>query len=248
LSEGRVCLLSTDYDGTLSPLDVTLEESRLSPGLDVVLRGIAEKAKLAVVTSKSFDFIKRRVPYAHAWGCVGGLDVRFGNGPDFTVSSSLDVEAALDKAKAILGDEVSYEEKRSSSSLLGFSVDWRGRPTPPELANAIAALNRDGLYVARQPHDTFVDFFASQPDKGAALSRIKDALCGSGVAMFLGDSSTDNSAFWRIEIPVGVDHGQPLAPLECAFVVAQANVTPFLRALLERDMVFDPGLPGVTRK
>jgi hypothetical protein len=105
LNGGRVSLLFSDYDGTLSPLDVTREESRLSPSLDAVLRGIASKAKLAVVTSKSFDFISVRIPYAHAWGCIAGLDVRFADGQEFAVSPDLDVEAALEKTKAMLDGE-----------------------------------------------------------------------------------------------------------------------------------------------
>jgi hypothetical protein len=93
-----------------------------------------------------------------------------------------------------------------------------------------------------------VDFFGARPDKGAAVLRIKEAFGVSGCAIFMGDSSTDNPAFWEVEVPVGVDHGQPLSPLDCAFVVTQGDVTPFLRALYERDMVFDPGLPGLLRK
>jgi len=248
LSGGRISLLSTDYDGTISPLEATLEESRVSPFLDVVLRGIAEKTKLAIVTSKSFDFISSRVPYAHAWGCIGGLDLRFRGGREFAAPPALDVEAALKKANALLGDRVSYEEKRSSTSLLGFSVDWRGRPTPPELPKAIAALKGDGLFVSREPHEPFVDFFVSRPDKGSAVSKIKEAFGASRGTAFLGDSSTDNAAFWQVEIPVGIDHGQSLSSLECAFFVAQRDVTPFLSALSERDMVFDPGLPGLVRR
>jgi hydroxymethylpyrimidine pyrophosphatase-like HAD family hydrolase len=248
LSGDRISLLTTDYDGTLSPLDATLEDSRVSPTLEVVLRAIAEKTKLAVVTSKSFEFIRRRVPYANAWGCVGGLDVRFDDGKEFTASPPVDVEAALRKAKAILGDAVSYEEKRGPTSLLGFSVDWRGRPTPTDVARAMATLKKDGICVAHEPHNPFADFFGSPPDKGAAVSRIKEALGVSGGALFMGDSSTDNPAFWEVEIPVGIDHGQPLGSLECSFIVTQDGVTPFLRGLYERDMVFGPGLPGLLRK
>jgi hypothetical protein len=66
--------------------------------------------------------------------------------------------------------------------------------------------------------------------------------------MFMGDSVTDNPAFWEAEISVGVDHGQRMGSLECAFVVTERDVTPFLKALHQKDMVFDSGLPGVTRK
>jgi len=249
MSRDRISLLSSDYDGTLSPFEVTREESRVPPDLDVVLRGIAEKAKLAIVTSKSFDFISSRIPYAQAWGCSGGLDVRFKDGREFAASPPIDVGAELRKTKRMLGEQVSYEEKRSSTLLLGFSVDWRGRPAPTGLSRAIAALQRDGLFVAHEPQNPFVDFFGSRPDKGRAVSRIKEVLgaTGSGT-IFMGDSSTDNPAFWEVGIPVGVDHGQPLGSLECDFVVTQRDVTPFLSALYQRDMVFDPGLPGLHRR
>jgi hypothetical protein len=248
LNGGKVSLLFSDYDGTLSPLDVTREESRLSPSLDAVLRGIASKAKLAVVTSKSFEFISARIPYAHAWGCIAGLDVRFADGREFAVSPDLDVEAALEKTKAMLDGEASYEEKRGSAGLLGLSGNGRGRPAPAGVAKAGDAMRRDGLYVAREPSEPFVDFLCSPPSKGAAVSHIRNTLGVSGGALFMGDSPIDNPAFREVDIPVGIDHGQPLGPLECAFIVSQRDVAPFLKALYDRDMVFDPALPGLLRK
>ncbi len=248
MKDGRISLLSTDYDGTLSPLDVKVEESSPSSSLDAILRAIATKAKLAVVTSKSFEFISTRIPYANSWGCVSGLDLRFDDGTEFAVSPTVDVEAELSKAKAMLGDGVAYEEKRSSASLLGFSVDWRGRSAPPEVAHAVDELEKDGLYVARDPLNPFVDFFCSVPDKGTAVQRIKKEFGLSRGTLFMGDSPSDNPAFREVDVAIGVDHGQPLGALECGYVVSQDDVTRFLKSLYDRDMMFHPGLAGLLRR
>ena len=248
MTQDRISLLASDYDGTLSSLEATREESRLPPPLDSVLRAIAGKAKLAVVTSKSFDFISTRIPYAHAWGCVSGLDIRLKDGSELAASPRVDVLAALKKARSILGDSAAYEEKRGAESLLGFAVDWRGRATPAGLDDAIETLVGDGLYVVRDSANPFVDFFGSRPDKGAALALIRDALAPSGATMFLGDSPGDNPAFRVADVAVGVDHGQPLRSLECDFVVSQGDVASFLNSLYERDMTFAAVLPGVLKK
>jgi trehalose-6-phosphatase len=248
VSESRIALLATDYDGTLSPLDSSREESRLPTPLDAVLRGIAGKAKLAVITSKSFEFIFDRIPYAHAWGCVSGLDLRFKDGTEIAASPRVDVEAELKKAKTILGDSVAYEEKRGSRSLLGFSVDWRGRSPPGSLEEAIESMTKGGLHVSREASNPFVDFFCTRPDKGAALAKIKASLKVSGPAMFMGDSPSDNPAFREADIAVGVDNGQMLDALECHFVVSHEGVPAFLKSLYERDMTFAAVLPGVLKK
>lgn len=248
MSEGRIGLLSTDYDGTLSPLDSTREDSKLPAPLDAVLRSIAGRTKLAVITSKSFDFIHVRIPYAHAWGCVGGLDIRFMDGSELTTAPGVDVDAGLKKAKAMLGAGVDYEEKRGSGTLLGFSVDWRGRPPPSKLEEAIDELKQDGFYIDRDISNPFVDFLCSRPDKGTALARIKAGLSTSGLTMFIGDSPTDNPAFREADVAVGVDHGQPLSALEYDFVVHADGVRPLLEGLLARDMEFGAILPKILRK
>jgi hypothetical protein len=248
MKDDRISCLFTDYDGTLSPLDVDVEESWLSSSLDAVLREISGKSKLAVVTSKSFEFISRRIPYAHAWGCICGLVVRFDDGKEFTVSPSIDVGRGLEEAKEMLGNTVTYEEKRSSASLLGFSLNWRGNPVPPGLARVVAKLKQEGYYVSHDISDPFADFFCSPPDKGGAVSRIKKAFGLSGATMFMGDSTADNPAFLEVDVPVGVDHGQKLDSLRCEFLLNYGDVAPFLRALSQQDMVFTPALPGLRRE
>jgi trehalose-6-phosphatase len=241
------CVL-TDFDGTISPLEATREDAKIPSDIEEVLKRIAGQTKLAVVTSKSFDYVSPRIPFADAWGCIGGLDVRFEDGKEFTISSSIDVRAGINKAEAILGDCVTYEEKWSSHSLLGFAVDWRGREAPRELAKLTAGLAEAGFYVSHDISAPFVDFFCSRPDKGDAVVKIKETLGVSEPSMFMGDSSSDNPAFLEVGVSVGIDHGQPVQVLDCDYILKWEEISAFLRALSENNMVFAPDLSGLRRK
>lgn len=210
---------------------------------------VSSKATLAVITSKSFGFIFPRISYAHAWACVSGLDIRFPDGREITVSACRGMESGLSAAKVMLGPAVAFEEKRNSSGeLLAFSADWRGGSAPANLEAAMTALSSGGYCVSYYPPNPFVDAFCEQPDKGLAMIRIKDASNVEGRAIYLGDSPADNSAFREADIAIGVAHGQPTEGLDCEYLVSFSDLPAFLGALSEKEMVFSPALPGVRRK
>lgn len=240
--------MATDYDGTLSEMEQSREQSRPNPALERILREITGKAKLAIVTSKSFDFVSTRIPYANSWGCVSGLDLRFDDGGEFAVSCSIDMEEELSRARKLVGDVVHYEEKRGPGSLLGFAIDWRGRRKPWNLDRLVAAMEGDGVYVLKDKSHPFIDFFCSKPDKGAALSRIKKEFGVAKGTMVLGDSRADNDAFREGDVTVAVEHGQELDGLDCEFIVNREDLSRFLAALYKEEMAFRPDLPGLSRK
>ncbi len=241
------CLLA-DYDGTLAPMEVERSRSSIPPALDSVLRVIAGGTRLGIITAKSFGFIRVRVPYATAWACVYGLDLHFRDGTQLTVESSVDMEGALTRARQTARQGVDFEEKRDSSRLIGFSVDWRNVTFPPQVPALISEMTDRGLYCSYEPPNRFADFLCAPPRKGSALESIKAAGRDDGKTMFLGDSSADNPAFRVADVRMGVAHGQNLAPLECEFVTTSADLPKFLKALVDHGMRFEPGLPGIRRK
>ena len=203
---------------------------------------------MGIITAKSYGFIHGRVPYATAWACVYGLDLRFSDGTKVTVEPSVDMEGALARARRITRKGVDFEEKRDSSRLIGFSVDWRNVVFPPEISTLISEMSEMGLFCSYEPPNRFADFLCEAPRKDHALERIKAAGYDDGKTLFLGDSSSDNPAFRVADVKIGVAHGQDLGPLECDLVTTPADLPAFLRALLDHGMRFEPGLPGIRRK
>ncbi len=248
MSDDRVTVLFTDYDGTLAPVDVEPSKSAIPPALDSALRGIAHKSRVAVITAKSYDHIHHRMPYAWAWACVYGLDIRMSDGTMVTVSSPVDVTRAFDAAKDVVNDGVTLEEKRGPAGLLGFSVDWRRAHMTPDVMSLASAMEQAGMHVVYDPENPFVDFLCVPPRKDFALVCIRDAAESAGITMFLGDSVADNPAFRVADLAVAVAHGQRLDALACDFVTTRAELPPFLNALSGNDMRFEPGLPGLRRK
>ena len=238
----------SDYDGTLAPADVPRSDSAIRRELEPVLQEIARTSRLAIITAKDFEFISARVPFAAAWGCVFGTDLRFADGSRITFSSETDVEGALKVAKEVLADRVTFEEKRSASRLLGFSADWRGSERPPQMSSLLATLLGRGLHACYDPESPFIDFISVPPMKGRALRFINAVERSDGATVYLGDSSSDNCAFQAADISVGVDHGQAIDGLNCQYVATAESLTDFLRALADQGMQFDPGLPGLRRK
>lgn len=244
----RVSFLFTDYDGTLAPMDVDQSNSAIPPVLDSALRRAALRSKVAVITAKSYDLVRRSVPYAWAWGCVYGLDVRMSDGSSIVFTPAVDVLNALREAKRLVKDGATFEEKRGPLGLLGFSVDWRWSEMP-DLPALVSAMQSAGMHTIHDSRDPFVDFLCAPPRKGFALRCMKEAATdSSGIAIFLGDSKADNPAFRASDIAVGVFHGQELDDLECDFITTEADLPSFLNALTGNNMRFEAGLPWLRSK
>lgn len=244
----RIAALFCDYDGTLAPTEAKREDSRVSEGLERTLRGIAARAKVAIVTSKDFAFIQPRTKFARGWACAGGLEVRVGQ-KVVTRGNLADLGQALAVAESIKEDGLVVETKRGAGGeILGLCVDWTGgrKPTPKALAELSRAAG-DGVTVTDE-EGRFIDIFAQKPDKGKAVAELKRLLGVDGTVMFIGDSGEDNPAFREAEVSMGVSHGQPLTRLDCTFVVNQNDLESFLEALLGRGMDFSPRFGPVRRK
>jgi hypothetical protein len=240
----------SDYDGTIAPLGVPRDVSRIFKGVEVQLRESVRQVPVCIITSKDFDFIYPRSGFAAGWACVSGLDVRLADGRRWTEKNLVDLSKVLRFAKTKESEGASIELKRGpEGELLGVAVDWTEVPETSELmVDSLRTTSREGVTVVYDGASTFADFYAAPPDKGRALKELKRLLDVKGNTMFIGDSPADNSAFQEANIAVGVSHGQALDDLRCGFVVEQARLEEFLRSLCDSGMEFTPSLAGLRPK
>jgi hypothetical protein len=63
---------------------------------------------------------------------------------------------------------------------------------------------------------------------------------------YLGDSGTDNDAFDRADVSIGIDNGGPIESLRCSYLLAAEDVGAFLGSLLENNLHFSPSMVRLT--
>jgi hypothetical protein len=122
--------LSSDYDGTISPMNVSRVESRVPLETRIMLRQIGRVLPISIVTMKDLSFIMPRTPFAQAWSAIGGLEMRIGKRVlkrECLEQRLPSVSLAFDYAKShITNAGVEIEEKQDSEGhTVAFCVDWR---------------------------------------------------------------------------------------------------------------------------
>ncbi len=240
----KIGAIFSDYDGTLAPEDVAFEASRLPKEIEEPLRLLSALVPVAIVTSKDIGFVRPRTRFARAWACVSGLEIVLDNGRASAAEGAEDrLREALRYVKRRDKYGLALELKRSSTKeLLGFSVDWRARPPPPDEFIEVAASDivGMGLTVIHDSTKPFVDVFASKPDKGRAVRELKRLLGVKGKVLFIGDSAADNPAFEEADLALCVTHGQSLEGVACRFAIRQEELGALLRSLAHDRLYLDP--------
>ena len=246
----RVGAVFADYDGTLAPLGVPRDESRIFRRVEQELRAIAAVVPVCVVTAKDYDFVSPRSSFAAGWACVSGLDVRLADGRGSTYTRLVDLGPALKVAEASekLGAYIEFK-RGPKRELLALAIDWSGVPEAGQtVVRRLRGLSGSGLRIHHDRRTTFADIYAGPPDKGRATKILKRMLMVQSYVMFIGDSALDNTAFQQAGISIGVAHDQPMSELRCDFVVEQARLAEFLRSLRGHGMEFTPTMPAVRRR
>jgi HAD superfamily hydrolase (TIGR01484 family) len=244
-----------DYDGTISPLNVPRDRSRVPEKTRVVLQRIARLIPIAIITTKDLSFVTPRTSFAYAWSTVSGLETKIGAKIRLKRGLSHGFEQialALEYANLHLNSSrVEIEEKRESfGRTLAFCVDWRR-------ANKAATTIRDvehvetycrqlGLNVVRYHHQPLFDVYPVRVDKGSALAELLRAMKVKEGVLYMGDSEADDPAFDRSNASIGVIHEENyMKRFTCDFYVKFQDVSAFLLRLLENNLVFESNFPMI---
>jgi trehalose-phosphatase len=245
--------LFLDYDGTLSPLNVRREQSRIPPHLEALLNVIGKHTMIAIITTKDMPFIVQRTPFAGAWGAIAGLELRVGNRA--FLSNGIDeklqyIDQAMEYTRQHIRSGALIEEKRSSTGRpLAFCVDWRLVKDPKEarlFSAQILSFCRDlPVEVIEYQRKPYFDVFPCAIDKGRTLKNLKEALNVSGTVLYMGDSVTDNPALQAADIGIGVSSGKEPLDLDCRYWIKFNDLPLFFNLLYKNNMEFHPELAGI---
>jgi len=251
----KVECLSSDYDGTISPLKVPRNESHVPMETRVMLQRIGKFLPISIFTMKDLGFVMARTPFAHTWSAIGGLETRIGKrvlereGLEPKLSN---IACALQFARShFTTPGVEIEQKQDSEGrTVAFCIDWR-RAKDPDAAKKQASVVADycktlKLVLFRYESQPFYDVYPIVPDKGKALQETLNELAVKRGSLYLGDSEMDNPAFKASSISVGVVHDEtPSRLLDCDYLVKFENVPSFLKTLIDSNFQFSSDFPMI---
>jgi len=254
----RIKCLSTDYDGTISPIDVARCESHVPLETRVTLGQISRSLPVSVVTMKDLHFVTSRTPFASAWSGIGGLETQVGKRVIMkeSMESMLPAQSqALNYARSRAGAAgIEIEEKQDSlGRTVAFCVDWRRAKNPAKAKNEAERIVEHskelGLCVLKYEGQPFYDVYPIAPDKGEALQQMLHELAVKDGVMYRGDSAADNSAFRNSSVSVGIIHSETQTNhLDCDYFVKFEDVPEFLKTLIAKNYEFSSDFPMVKTK
>ena len=249
----KVEAIFSDYDGTLSPLELRREEAFISPRIRRLLTKASHHIRIGIVTTKDLSFIKERARFAHGIAATCGLEMQVGDRiiiDERVQGTSKKVERVYqDILPRILQmpDNVSVERKEAENGdLIAFCIDWRLAHDWPEAqrktAPILAFCKEQGLYVVESSISPFANVFPMKVSKGDAFAKLRTEMNVTGPAIYLGDSEADNPAFQIADISIGIKHRRTVSELLCKYVLEFFELEGFLSKLIDADFDFRDGM------
>lgn len=206
-ARGRRCVLLLDFDGTLAPIVDRPEAARLPEAARRVLRRLAARRSVAVVSGRDLDDLRKRVDVEGlAYAGSHGFRIAMPGGEVHEHERARrflpDLDHAEDALRRTLEGAPGVEVERKR-----FAVAVHYRRAPERWADDVeravdAVLAADhGLY--KRPGREIVELLPDLDwDKGHAVRWILDALgLGPGEAfpLYVGDDVSDEDAFREVE-------------------------------------------------
>jgi HAD superfamily hydrolase (TIGR01484 family) len=245
----KVEAIFSDYDGTLSPLEVRREDAFISPRRRRLLTKAGRSVQIGIITTKDLSFIKERVPFADGIAATCGLEIQVGDKIIIDERIQLPnkkVEKAYQEVLAgilQMPDNVSVERKETENGdLVAFCIDWRLARDWPEAqrktAPILASCTEQGLYVVESGISPFANVFPVEVSKGDAFVRLRKEMGVTGSVIYLGDSEADNPAFQIADISIGIKHRRTVPELLSKYVLEYFELDGFLSNLIDADFEF----------
>jgi len=249
----KVEAIFSDYDGTLSPLELRREEALISPRLRRLLTKASKHIRIGIVTTKDLSFIRERVPFAHGIAATFGLEMQVGERiivderiKETTKKVEKVYREALPKILQ-MPDNVSVERKETENGdLIAFCIDWRLAHDWPEAQRKtrpiLAFCKEQGLYVVESSISPFANVFPMTVSKSDAFTKLRKEMGVTGPVIYLGDSEADNPAFELADISIGIKHRRTVPELLSKYVLEFFELDSFLSKLIEADFDFRDGM------
>ncbi|RZI42717.1 trehalose-phosphatase [Herbaspirillum sp. HC18] len=198
---GPGLLCAFDFDGTLAPIVPRPEQAWIPRELAARLQHLSGYAPLAVITGRSLENIRSRLPFEpdfivgnHGQEGLPGWEARAADHERICSAWMSQLARSLDSRPEASGIEL--EDKRYS-----LSVHYRRAPGPEQAREFL-----DALFLALDPQPRVVAgkyVYNLVPGdachKGDALEHLMQA-CGAKTALYAGDDVTDEDVF-RIKRP-----------------------------------------------
>jgi HAD superfamily hydrolase (TIGR01484 family) len=146
MTRKRVQAILSDYDGTLVPTAnvKNVSTSAIPVKLEQILSNISAEIPVSVISTKDFEFLRKKTAFARALSCMMGIETLFltNHATSWTIEKrilSADLSALQLKSAALeaIAEEVTMckefsamliERKHTSDGILaGLTIDWRNQ-------------------------------------------------------------------------------------------------------------------------
>lgn len=205
-------ILCLDYDGTLTPIVDNPEDAVLTDDMRGVVKKLAGKLPVAIVSGRGLDFIKKQVQLD---------EVYYAGSHGFEISGPEGFHHEKEEARNVLGLLDDTEKKlqqlledvqglRIERKKYGIAVHYRQvqEDKVPYVKEKIDQLLDDEQRLKEGRGKMVIDLKPNiEWDKGRAVDFISDHLTSGkreSAALYIGDDITDEDAFHAIENGAGI--------------------------------------------